>query len=155
MASFFTVYDLAHAGANVENYGSEVADLFRELCLVRNESIHFRIDLDVETRGPALRAIHLLQEIVAKQFGIGGWLPWYIRGARGAFYIKKEVESHPFIREFYLPSCVYVGPNHRAIPLADGTWQVDDPVSYPDKEISDKEFILLADAAVGGLAPGR
>jgi hypothetical protein len=69
---------------------SGVADLFRKFHKLRNDSLHFRTDLDVETREPALRAMQLLQDIVAAQFGVDGPLPWFIPGARGCFFIKKE-----------------------------------------------------------------
>jgi hypothetical protein len=144
---FVKIDDIAREGLNLDRYGDEVAYLFRELCGVRNNSIHFRIDLDAETREPALKAIHLLQEIVDKQFGMRGWLPWFIRGGSGAFYIKKSFEDNPFVREFYLPACAYVGPYHRAIPLRNGSWQVEDPGPYPDRDVTDEEFVQLIDAA--------
>lgn len=143
---FVTIEKLERVGVKVEGYGSEVVDLFRELCALRNESIHFRIDLDFETREPALGAIHLLQEIVTKQFGVDGPQLWFIPGASGAYYIKRELEDHPFIREFYLPACAYVGPNHKARPI-DSVWHIDDPGPYEDIEITDEEFAKLANSA--------
>lgn len=125
---------------------SGIADLFRRLYELRNDSLHFRIDLDVETRGPALRAIRLLQDIVAAQFGIEGPLPWFIPGARGQHFIKKEFEDKPLIREFYLPACVLVGPNYQTERVGD-TLQIDDPGPYEDREISDEQFVQLLNAA--------
>lgn len=125
---------------------SGVADLFRTLYGLRNSSLHFRIDLDVETRGPALRAIQLLQDIVAVQFGVDGPLPWFIPGARGAYLIKKELEDNPFIREFYLPACALVGPNFQ-IKSDTSTLRVVDPGPYEDKEISDEQFVALLNAS--------
>jgi hypothetical protein len=127
---------------------SGVADLFRTLYGLRNSSLHFRIDLDVETRGPALRAIQLLQDIVAAQFGVDGPLPWFIPGARGAYFIKKEFEDTPFIREFYLPACALVGPNYQ-IKREANTLRVSDPGPYEDKEISDEQFVALLNASKG------
>lgn len=125
---------------------SGVADLFRALYRLRNDSLHFRIDLDVETRGPALRAIQLLQDIVAAQFGVEGPLPWFIPGARGEHFIKKECENTPFIREFYLPACAFVGPNYQ-IEIDANTWRVNDPGPYEEEEISDEEFVALLNAS--------
>lgn len=125
---------------------SGIADLFRTLYWLRNDSLHFRIDLDVETRGPALRAIQLLQDIVAAQFGVEGPLPWFIPGARGAHFIKKEYEHTPFIREFYLPACALVGPNYHVKTEAN-RWQVSDPGPYEEEEISDEEFAALLNAS--------
>jgi hypothetical protein len=120
---------------------SGVADLFRTLYKLRNNSLHFRMDLDVETRGPALRAIRLLQDIVAAQFGIEGPLPWFIPGLPRHF-IKKEFEDTPFIREFYLPACKHVGPNYQITGEANAL-RVNDPGPYAGKEISDEEFVAL------------
>jgi len=101
---------------------SGVADLFRRLYNLRNDSLHFRVDLDVETRKPALRAIQLLQDIVAAQFGVEGPLPWFIPEAPGQF-IRKQFEDTPFIREFYLPACDLVGPGYRIEQVGNGTLQ--------------------------------
>ena len=125
---------------------SGVADLFRRLHNLRNDSLHFRVDLDVETRKPALRAIQLLQDIVAAQFGVEGPLPWFIPGARGQPFIRKEFEDTPFIREFYLPACVLVGPDYRTERVGN-TLQVSDPGPYEDKGISDEQFVELLNAA--------
>jgi hypothetical protein len=143
---FVTIEKLERADVRTKDYGSEVVDLFRELCDLRNDSIHFRVDLDSETREPALNAIHLLQEIITKQFGVDGPQPWFIPGVRGAYYIRRELEDQPFVREFYLPACRFVGPNNQARPI-DGVWHIDDPGPYEDKEITDEEFARLVDAA--------
>jgi hypothetical protein len=124
---------------------SGVADLFRRLYRLRNDSLHFRVDLDIETRGPALRAIQLLQDIVAAQFGIDGPLPWFIPGARGSHFIKEEFEDVPFIREFYLPACVLVGPNYQIERVGD-TLQISDPGPYEEREVSDEQFVELLNA---------
>lgn len=125
---------------------SGVADLFRRLHSLRNDSLHFRVDLDIETRQPALRAIQLLQDIVAAQFGVEGPLPWFIPEARGQHFIRKEFEDTPFIREFYLPACVLVGPRYR-IESVGNALQVSDPGPYEDKEISDERFVDLLNTA--------
>jgi hypothetical protein len=123
-----------------------VADLFRKLQEIRNTSIHFRADLDQEVREPALRALHLLQDIVSVQFGVEGPLPWFISGVRGCTIIKKEFENIPFIKEFYLPACTYVGPKFK-IEVYGKTFQVNDPGPYEDVEISDEQFADLLNEA--------
>ena len=127
---------------------SGVADLFRRFHELRNDSLHFRIDLDVEARGPALRAVQLLQDIVAAQFGTEGPLPWFISGTRGGRrFIKKEFEDNPFICEFYLPACKFVGPNFREEPAGGFTLKINDPGPYDDVEISDERFAELLNSA--------
>jgi hypothetical protein len=128
------------------NTSSGVADLFRTLHGLRNDSLHFRVDLDEETRQPALRAIQLLQDIVAAQFGVEGPLPWFIPGGRGHHFIKKEFEEAPFIREFYLPACVLVGPNYRMEGVG-GALRVNDPGPYENTEVTDERFVELLNAA--------
>lgn len=141
--AFVTIAFLRQTGVETEDYGSDVADCFRSLCTLRNEPIHFRLGLEFQAREPALKAIHLLREIVTKQFGVDGPQPWFISGARAAYYIKKHLETLPFVREFYLPSCVYVGPNHTATLARNGKWYIDDPGSYDEREITDEEFAAL------------
>ncbi len=126
---------------------SGVADLFRRLHNLRNDSLHFRIDLEAETRKPALRAIQLLQDIVAAQFGVERPLPWFIKGP-GEIFIKKEFEGSPLIREFYLPACELVGPDYQ-IKIEANILRVSDPGPYEDKEISDEEFVALLNATRG------
>ena len=124
------------------NSSDSVADLFRKLHDIRNDSVHFRADLDLEDREPALRALHLLQDIVAVQFGIEGPLPWFIPGALGHHFIKKEFESNPFIKEFYLPACILVGPKYK-VTQSENPYElkVTDPEEYDDVEISDEKFV--------------
>lgn len=133
---------LIESGIKTIDYGNSVAELFRKLSALRNQSIHFRVDLDIETREPALEAISLLQEIVSKQFGVDGPQPWFISGIKGASYIKKELETLPFIHEFYLPACVYVGPNHK-VRFENNRWLIEDSELYEKREITDEEFAQL------------
>lgn len=133
-----------HEDISVLNSASSVAELFGKLCDIRNASLHFRIDLDFEDREPALCALHLLQDIIAIQFGIEGPLPWFIPGARGSHFIKKEFENTPFIKEFYLPACELVGPNYK-VKQAENSLEleINDPEMYDDVEISDEQFAEL------------
>lgn len=130
------------------NSSKRVVDLFRKLHDIRNASLHFRIDLDFKVREPALRALHLLQDIVSVQFGIEGPLPWFIPGARGYHFIKKEFENNPFIKIFYLPACKLVGPNYK-INLNKNTFELEicDLDEYDNVEISDEKFIELLNKA--------
>ena len=144
----FALRRIKRAGEETDLHESDgVADLFRRLHKLRNNSIHFRIDLDVEVREPALRALELLQDVVAVQFGVEGPLPWFISGLSNHF-IKKEFEDNPFIREFYLPACEYVGPNYQVDRIGDAL-QINDPGPYDDKEITDSQFVALLNAARG------
>lgn len=105
---------------------------------------HFNPDTDRKDREFALEAIQAFQEFIKIQFGFFGKQPWFIPGTKGAFFIKKEYESNPFVKKVYLPNCVLVGPRYTFENGPDG-WVVKDE-NYEDKEISDEEFKLLLEA---------
>ena len=122
----------------------ESAALFRELHKLRNEVIHFRPELESDTRTPALRAIRLVKDIVGAQFAAIGVQPWFIRGTPGESYIKKEAEDWPFVRQFYLPACEYVGPYHEVTEIMPyEPIRVADRHVYEERDISDEEFVAL------------
>lgn len=121
---------------------SDVKDNFLLLESMRNKSIHFREETDKEDRSLALQAINLISKIASRQFGFFGTQPWFIENTRGSFYIKKSWETNPFIKNIYLPNCVYVGPNHSLSMNPDMKMKVTD-VEYEEKDISDEEFVEL------------
>ncbi len=120
----------------------EPANLFRKLAAIRHHSIHFNPETDTTARDSALEAITTLQKIVEKQFSAFGLQPWYIKGTKGAMYVARKHESTPFVKEVVLPNCVLVGPQHRLEHGHKG-WTVHDDHPYPEKEISDEEFVAL------------
>ena len=107
---------------------------------LRHRAIHFRPEVDTNDRDLALEAIQQFTTIVQEQFTAFGRSPWFIPGAKGASYIKKEWETNPFIRLVYLPSCVRVGPYHR-LDHVGSRWKVIDPGPYDDIEVTDEEFL--------------
>lgn len=84
----------------------QVIDDYHKLKYLRHKSIHFNYGTYENDRGDALSAINFLKNIVFLQFGIFGPQPWFIKGTRGAFFIKKAYENDPFIKAVYLPNCV-------------------------------------------------
>ena len=122
-----------------------VPNLFSQLHDLRNSSIHFNDDLEKNTRISSLKAIKLIQKIIEDQFGSrpAGNKDWFIKDSPGYSFIKKEYEKKPFIKEFYLPSTVLVGPNHQFIHTENHITKIIDKDDYENKEISDEEFILL------------
>lgn len=117
----------------------DVAEKFKELKKKRHFAIHFNQITDSVDRRLALEAIILLEEIINKQFGALGMQPWFIEGTKGCFFIKKQYEIDPFIKEIYLPNCVLVGSKH-SISNQLGRFIINDDYKYDDKEISDEEF---------------
>lgn len=122
----------------------ETAAVFREFKNTRNSAIHFRPDLDQECRAPALKALHEFNQIISLQFASFGKLPWYLTEIRGASYIRKAFESHPFVKRIVLPNCELLGSKARLEYLNPG-WRAIDDDDYPDVEISDDEFAYLVD----------
>lgn len=119
----------------------EVVDKFNELKFLRNYSIHFNPDTDIQDKEYAQSAINILKRIIELQFGVGGQplRPWFINSIPGAFYISKETEDWPFVKRIILPNCVLVGYKHRL--ENDGRWfKVIDDFEYDNKEITDEEF---------------
>ncbi|AFJ02623.1 hypothetical protein Q7C_1474 [Methylophaga frappieri] len=118
------------------------AEDLRQLGGIRHQAVHFNPETDQNARELAIEAIHLLQNIVEKQFSAFGSQPWYIEGARGAAYVAKQYEDFPFVKEVVIPNCVLVGPHHKLEHGSNG-WIVHDEDNYEDKEITDDEFLSL------------
>jgi hypothetical protein len=135
----------------LESWGvllQEVVLMFRELKDIRHKSLHFRPEIDQNDRELALEAIKKLSEIISKQFGGFGPLPWIIKGTLGAAFIKKSYENTPFIEKVYLPCCRLVGYLHTLEPTNDG-FVIHDDHDYGDRAISDEEFSDLYNHAHG------
>ena len=116
----------------------EAAAAYRQLRDIRNQTIHFKPEVDHNDRQLALDAIHTLNTIIEKQFGALGRQPWFIPNIAGASFIKKEAEQWPFVKRVYLPNSYPVGPQYR-MEFDAGQWIIHD-VEYEDREISDDEF---------------
>lgn len=127
----------------------EVATEFRRLKRMRNESLHFRPEVDTNDREPALAAINCLSAILGQQFSAFGKLPWFIKSIKGEAYIKKAYESKPFIKRVYLPNCRLVGPKHK-IETVGVQFVLKDEFEYEDREISDEEFGELRRSSIEG-----
>ena len=118
----------------------EALGAFERLQQVRNRVIHFHPETDTNDRSLALNAIQLLDQVISIQFPVMGRQPWFIPNTPGESYLKGSWESQPFIREIYLPNCVQVGPHHVIESLVPRLI-VRDSDAYPDRDISDEEFI--------------
>ena len=113
---------------------------FNKLKGLRNKSIHFNHETYASARSDGLEAIKILSEIISLRFGFfRKEHSWAIKGTKGAQFIKKEFETDPFIRSFYIPRCPLVGPYYAVKLLDEGTLFVD-RASYAGTENSDEEF---------------
>lgn len=113
-------------------------ELFLKLHETRNNSIHFKYDVDYKDREHSLNAILLLQRIIDSQFGMLTPKPWFIPNANGSSYIKKEYENNPFVSKIYLPNALYVGPKHKLV-FNNNRWEAIDE-EYDNVEITDEQF---------------
>lgn len=119
----------------------EATRAFRDLYNVRRKAVHFSIDTEMNDRDLAMDAYKTLKTIIQTQFPAIGGQPWFLI-APGEAYIRKDWETNPFVKRIYLPNCFLVGPDHK-VDFKDGRFLVSDAKEYPDKEISDEEFVAI------------
>lgn len=117
----------------------EAVDDFIRLNARRNESVHFRHDLDREARVPALEAIRLLEAIIQRQFSAFGGSPWFISGTPGASFLRRDVETLPFIRLVFIPNSFLVSNRYHMHFTTDGLL-VTDEVLDSVRDLTDEEF---------------
>ncbi len=114
----------------------DIAAEFGKLEKLRHRSIHFNVETYSKLREDALTAIAHVRSIIDRQFGTFGTQPWFIEGIRGAAFIKRDYEMHPFIRRYFLPQCPFVGVRCGF----DGNLRPLDFNDYGDGELTDQEF---------------
>ncbi|MED4907674.1 hypothetical protein P9761_05435 [Brevibacillus centrosporus] len=122
-----------------------VVEDFRSLKEVRNRSLHFNPELDVDEKPSSLQAIHLLSEIISFQFGSAPQgQHWYISGIPGGVaIIKQDAEEWPFVQQILIPNSEYVGYRHKLKGIGDGDFIPVDDYNYPEVKISDEEYVRL------------
>lgn len=125
-----------------EIWNEGVKENFTELYNIRNESIHFKQEVEKTDRELALKSINVLKSIIKNQFSAFGNNRWFFSESLSEIFIKKECETHPFIELVYIPNCQYVGYKHKL--ENNGRWfDIVDDYQYEDNEISDKKFLKL------------
>ncbi|QLH72037.1 hypothetical protein [Rhodopseudomonas palustris] len=134
----FAVQVLEEWNVLVEAVGTK----FELLGELRNRSIHFDPETYQSLQEDALAALHLLNDIIAKQFGYFGRQPWFIEDTPGAQFVKRVYESVPFVRTYVIPRSGFVGPFY-GMELSDKGWLHLDYADYGDGDISDHEFATL------------
>lgn len=116
---------------------------YRQLAKLRNDSVHFQ-PKEQDIRAMAREAIELINGIIDDLFGIRSgnkYVSWC--EVPGEMYLRKEYETVPFVREFYLPAAMLVGYKHKIEPTPERHYRVRDDFAYPDTEVSDSEFVRL------------
>ena len=112
---------------------------FAKLNAKRNESVHFRHDLDREARSPALEAIQLLENIIHRQFSAFGNNPWFIPATPGASFLRSDAEILPFIQLSFIPNSFLVSNQHKMHFTTDGLL-VTDEVYDSVHNLTDEQF---------------
>ena len=114
---------------------------YEKLNKLRNRfAVHYNPDLMLTLRDNSLEAVHLISQIVQDQFSAFGHAPWLMGSTPGVEFIKKDWENDPFIKHFYLPSCLYVGPRH-TLKFENGWFVIDqDNVDGLPENMTDEEF---------------
>jgi len=133
---------------------SDVELAFQELKVLRDKSIHFNQDTYHSLRSDAVMALKKLYTIISIQFGFACNQKTTIAGTRGAFFIKKDAETDPFVMKYYLPQCPKVGPYYTMKMDKEKGWLFFDWKNYEAKMVTDQEFAKLhTDRVPEQLAP--
>lgn len=118
----------------------KVVKSFKQLMDIRHRALHFNPETEHNDREMALNAFKKLCEIIEGQFSAFDQ-PWYIKGTKGATFVKKESENIPFVKEIIIPNCRLVGYLH-VLDIKDNQWIVQDDNDYDNVELTetDEEF---------------
>ena len=117
----------------------EAAENCRELEVLRHRSVHFNMETYENLREDALSALTLIGNIISNQFGYFGAQPWFIEGTPGAQFIRRDYETHAFVRTYLIPVSAFVGVNYGMENTGHG-WVHLDYADYGEAELSDEEF---------------
>ncbi len=121
-----------------------VDDSFKKLKALRHKSIHFDPQTYKSTRDDALAALQIVKEIIKTQFGAFGKQRWFIRGTKGACFLKQSAENDPFVKTFYLRQCPKVGYRYALNFIeASGVWIAFDEGNYGNSDLTDEEYCDL------------
>ncbi|HLF09125.1 MAG TPA: hypothetical protein VI789_07250 [Dehalococcoidia bacterium] len=134
----FQNWDLAlEALQEWDVFDSSLNGSFKRLEALRNHAVH--LGGKAISAQNSLDGVRLVFDLIDRLFGprddIVFWAP-------GEMYVRLGKESDPFVEEFYVPSCHYVGYKH-SIEGPFPNWRVVDPHKYEDRVISDEEFRAL------------
>lgn len=116
---------------------------YRRLAKIRNDSVHFQ-PKQQDLNAMAKESIELVNGIIDDIFGIrpgNKYVSWC--EVPGEMYLRKEYETTPFVKAFYIPAAKYVGYKHTLESTPERTYRVVDDYPYPETDVSDEEFVRL------------
>lgn len=115
----------------------DLSNHFIKLEKIRHSSVHYQDIKDIED--VTLEAINEIHRIVEGLFSPREDIFFM---TPGEFYVRKKMESNPFVREFILPNCHKVGYKNYICGKYPN-WTLKDDFQYEEKEIIDEEFCKL------------
>jgi hypothetical protein len=115
---------------------------FFELKELRTFSIHYDKTLLSELKMRSASALEIVSGLIHSLFDPEIPEQYRIAGLFNPSFIRKDMENHPFIREYFLPCCIYVGPKHQITDMSCFPWGFKD-AEYEPREISDEEYKAL------------
>jgi len=132
---------------NILNYWNileeGVFNKFIKLKNIRNLSaVHFNLEIEdiFKLREISLDSIKIMHDIINLQFW---WIwenkKWLIENTKWVFFIKKEYENYPFVKNIIIPNCVLVWNKHK-VECENWNFIIIDNFDYWDWKISDEEF---------------
>jgi hypothetical protein len=122
-----------------------IEQAYLALADIRHDSIHFKDLADLEKK--AQSALAAIMRITDALFGFRQDALFLI----GHMFIRKEMESDPLVREFYLPASHYVGFKYQ-VENRSGQMVIVDDSAYEERDVTDEEFIALRQQWLRNLA---
>ncbi len=113
-------------------------ELFQELKIFRNESIHFNDDYDFDAAAPVV--LNKLIEIINEVFGVINRKDLYlVFDVPGEVWVRSSIQESAFVQEFVVPHCYYAHAVHTIDEL---NKMIVEEAGKLGK-LSDEEFINL------------
>jgi len=77
---------------------------------IRTDVVHYQ-EKEIDLQSISFEAIRLINSIIERLFSLEDNKEYFIYfEVPGELFIKKEAETIPIVKEFFLPNCVLVGP---------------------------------------------
>ena len=131
----------------ITDESDELWTAYDRLGKIRTDVVHYQ-EKEIDLQSISFEAIRLINSIIERLFSLEDNKEYFIYfEVPGELFIKKEAETIPIVKEFFLPNCVLVGPAYElSIEKDTNRWLVNDNNVYESREVSDEEFIELRNA---------
>lgn len=123
-----------------EVFNNDVKRIFKKLSKKRHKSVHFNEKTIVNLKRESIETVRLLQKVIQTLFP--AWGSEYFIPARGEAFLKKELESKPFFKKYYIPNSKLVSPYHKVTSVRP-IFNIEDIELETYDEVSDDKFVEL------------